>query len=45
MNDERRTANLERPESDSPMTKTYVGVLILEVVIVVALWVFQRMFS
>ena len=32
-------------ESDSPMTKTYVGVLILEVVIVVALWVFQRMFS
>ena len=32
-------------ESDSPMTKTYVGVLILEVVIVVALWVFQRVFS
>ena len=32
-------------ESDTPMTKTYVGVLILEVVIVVALWVFQRMFS
>jgi hypothetical protein len=31
--------------SDTPMTKTYVGVLILEVVIVVALWVFQRMFS
>ena len=28
-----------------PMTKTYVGVLVLEVVIVVALWVFQRMFS
>ena len=32
-------------DSDTPMTKTYVGVLILEVVIVVALWVFQRVFS
>jgi len=32
-------------DSDTPMTKTYVGVLILEVVIVVTLWVFQRMFS
>jgi len=32
-------------ESDTPMTKTYVGVLVLEVVIVVALWVFQRVFS
>ena len=34
-----------RLESDTPMTKTYVGVLILEVVIVVALWVFQRTFT
>jgi hypothetical protein len=34
-----------RPESDTPMTKTYVGVLILEVLIVVALWVFQRAFT
>ena len=32
-------------DSDTPMTKTYVGVLVLEVAIVVALWVFQRMFS
>ena len=45
MNDERKTANPERPESDSPMTKTYVGVLVLEVLIVVALWVFQRAFT
>ena len=45
MNGEPRTPNVERLESDTPMTKTYVGVLILEVVIVVALWVFQRMFS
>ena len=34
-----------RLESDTLMTKTYVGVLILEVVIVVALWVFQRTFT
>ena len=33
------------PESDTPMTKTYVGVLVLEVVVVVALWLFQRAFS
>ena len=34
-----------RPESDTPMTKTYVGVLVLEAVIVAALWLFQRAFS
>ena len=45
MNDERRTPNDERRESDTPMTKTYVGVLVLEVVIVVALWLFQRAFT
>ena len=45
MNDERRTANVERLESDTPMTKTYVGVLVLEVIIVVALWLFQRTFA
>ena len=33
------------PESDTPMTKTYVGVLVLEVLIVIALWVFQRAFT
>jgi hypothetical protein len=32
-------------DSDTPMTKTYVGVLVLEVVIVAALWIFGRMFS
>jgi len=34
-----------RPESDTPMTKTYVGVLVLEAVIVAALWAFGRMFA
>ena len=32
-------------EHDTPMTKTYVGVLVLEAVIVVALWIFGRMFA
>jgi hypothetical protein len=32
-------------ERDTPMTKTYVGVLMLEAVIVAALWFFGRMFS
>jgi hypothetical protein len=32
-------------ESDTPMTKTYVGVLVLEAVIVTALWIFGRMFA
>jgi hypothetical protein len=43
--DERRTPNVERLESDTPMTKTYVGVLVLETIIVFALWLFQRAFS
>jgi hypothetical protein len=30
---------------DTPMTATYVGVLILEAALVVALWFFGRMFS
>jgi hypothetical protein len=34
-----------RRDRDTPMTKTYVGVLVLEVVIVVALWLFQRAFA
>ena len=45
MNGEPRTPNAERPESDNPMTKTYVGVLVLEAVIVASLWFFGRMFS
>ena len=30
---------------DSPMTRTYVRVLLLEVAIVAALWIFGRYFS
>jgi len=32
-------------ERDTPMTRTYVGVLVLEAVIVAALWLFGRMFA
>jgi hypothetical protein len=32
-------------ERDTPMTSTYIQVLVLEAIIVVALWVFGRMFS
>ena len=35
----------ESPESDTAMTGTYVGVIVVEVVIVVALWFFGRAFS
>ena len=45
MNGDPRPANVEHPDSDTPMTKTYVGVLMLEAVIIVALWLFGRMFS
>jgi len=34
-----------RPESDTPMTKTYVGVLVLEIIIVAALLLFGRSFT
>jgi hypothetical protein len=43
-NPEPGTLNSELGQ-DSPMTSTYVGVLALEGVIVVALWIFGRMFS
>jgi hypothetical protein len=33
------------PESDTPMTATYVEVLLLEAVIVAALWMFGRLFA
>jgi hypothetical protein len=36
--------NLER-DQDSPMTSTYVQVLVLEAVIIAALWIFGRMFA
>jgi hypothetical protein len=32
-------------ERDTPMTATYVGVLVLEAVIVAALWIFGRLFA
>ena len=32
-------------ERDTPMTKTYVGVLVLEAVIITALWIFGRAFA
>jgi hypothetical protein len=32
-------------DQDSPMTRTYVGVLALEAVIIAALWIFGRMFA
>jgi hypothetical protein len=39
------TPEREIPESDTPMTKTYVGVLALEAAVIVVLWLFGRMFS
>ena len=45
MNGEPRTPNVERPDSDTPMTKTYVQVMVLEAVIIAALWIFGRMFA
>ncbi len=41
-NAERGTLN---PERDTRMTLTYVQVLVLEAVILAALWVFGRIFS
>jgi hypothetical protein len=32
-------------ESDTPMTGTYIKVLVLEAVIIAALWIFGRAFS
>jgi hypothetical protein len=33
------------PERDTSMTSTYIQVLVLEAVIIVALWLFGRLFS
>ena len=33
------------PERDTRMTSTYVQVLVLEAIIVFALWIFGRLFS
>ena len=32
-------------ESDTPMTATYVQVLVLEALIIAGLWIFGRMFA
>lgn len=45
MTGEPRTPDVERPESDTPMTSTYIQVLALEAVIIAALWFFGRMFA
>jgi hypothetical protein len=38
------TSNLHEP-GDTPMTGTYVAVVIVEVLIIAALWVLGRMYS
>jgi hypothetical protein len=45
VNGEPRTSNLEPLDADTPMTKTYIGVLVLEAVIITALWIFGRLFA
>ena len=35
---------MNEPERDTPMTSIYVQVLVIEAVIVVALWIFGRLF-
>jgi hypothetical protein len=32
-------------EDDAPLTRTYIGVLVVEALIVLGLWLFGRMFS
>ncbi len=32
-------------DRDTPMTGTYAGVIVLEAIILVALWIFGRLFS
>jgi hypothetical protein len=39
-----RTDNVES-ERDTPMTRTYVKVIVLQVAILVLLWIFGRFFS
>jgi hypothetical protein len=45
VNPERGTLNPEPGERDTPMTATYIRVLVLEAAILVALWLFARAFS
>ena len=44
MNPEPGTLNAE-PDRDTPMTATYVRVLVLEAAILLILWLFARAFS
>ena len=39
------TSHRDTPESDTPMTGRYVAVLILEAVIIAALWALGRIYS
>ena len=39
------TSPHDTPESDTPMTGRYVAVLILEIVIIAALWALGRIYS
>lgn len=39
------TSDRDTPESDTPMTGRYVAVLILEAVIIAALWALGRIYS
>lgn len=43
MRDRRDTTT--SPTGDTPMTRTYVGVMIVEAVIIVLLWILGRMSS
>ena len=37
--------NRDPAERDTPMTATYIQVLVVEAAIIIALWLFGRMFS
>jgi hypothetical protein len=39
------TPPIEREPGDTPMTATYIAVVILEVVIIAVLWALGRMYS
>jgi len=39
-----KTDNVD-PDRDTPMTATYVKVIVLQIVILAVLWVFGRLFS
>lgn len=39
------TSPHDAPERDTPMTGRYVGVIVLEAIIIVALWALGRLYS